>query len=161
MDDCRHHCLEEWRSLVGSVILSFGEIELITLKCLAHLPNDHIYESVSTLPFGRRVDLIVEILEGRSNSISEVASLIKKLKRAKALSDCRNLLAHNPLVADFYVDKITGDVVVERGISSAKKKEKSIDLPSLKELAGEVDGLASELYITMGKIIENETKSNA
>jgi hypothetical protein len=146
--------LAEWRTLVGTVILSFGDIELITLKCLAHIPTDNIYESVSTLPFGRRVDLIIEILEGRPNIPDAVATLIEKLKRAKSLSEYRNVLAHNPLVADIYVHEIRGDVVVEHGISSARKKGKSIDLASLKELAGEVEDLASELYMTLGKVIE-------
>jgi hypothetical protein len=151
--------LAEWRTLVGTVILSFGDIELITLKCLAHLPTDSIYESVSTLPFGRRVDLIIEILQGRANTPNAVTTLIEKLKRAKLLSEYRNVLAHNPLVADIYVHQITGDVVVEHGISSARKKEKSIDLASLKELVAEVKGLASELYMTMGKVIEEIDRS--
>ena len=153
MDDYQHQ-LAEWRTLVGTVILSFGEIELITLKCLAHLPTDNIYESTSTLPFGRRVDLIIEILQGCGNKPNAATALIEKLKQAKSLSEYRNLLAHNPLVADIYVHQITGDVVVEHGISSARKKEKSIDLASLKELAGEVEDLASELYMTLGKIVE-------
>lgn len=153
MDDYQRQ-LAEWKTLVGTVILSFGDIELITLKCLAHLPTDNIYESASTLPFGRRVDLIIEILQGYGNKPNAATTLIEKLKQAKSLSEYRNLLAHNPLVADIYVHQITGDVVVEHGISSARKKEKSIDLASLKELAGEVEGLASELYMTLGKIVE-------
>jgi hypothetical protein len=151
--------LEEWRTLVGTVILSFGDIELITLKCLAHLPADNIYESASTLSFGRRVDLIIEILRGRSNVPSVATLLIEKLKRAKSLSEYRNVLAHNPLVADIYVHQITGDVVVEHGISSARKKEKTIDITSLKELAGEVEDLVSELYMILGKIIEEVDQS--
>lgn len=146
--------LAEWRTLVGTVILSFGDIELITLKCLAHLPSDNIYESVSTLPFGRRVDLIIDILQGRASTPNAAAPLIEKLQRAKSLSEYRNVLAHNPLIADFYVHKVTGDVVVEHGISSARRKGKSIDLASLKELAGEVEGLAGELYMTLGKIAQ-------
>ncbi len=153
MDDYQRQ-LAEWRTLVGTVFLSFGDIELITLKCLAHIPTDNIYESVSTLPFGRRVNLIIEILRGRAYAPDAVATLIEKLKRAKSLSEYRNVLAHNPLLADIYVHRITGDVVVEHGISSARKKEKSIDLASLKELAGEVEDLASELYMTLGKVIE-------
>lgn len=144
----------EWRTLVDTFILSFGDIELITLKCLAHLPTDKIYESVATLPFGRRVDLIIEILQNRANSSHNIATLINKLKLAKSLSEYRNVLAHNPLVADIYVHQLTGDVIVEHGISSAKKREKTIDLASMKELAGEVESLASELYITLSKITE-------
>ena len=31
---------EEWRTVVGKAIICFGEIELITYKCLAHIPSD-------------------------------------------------------------------------------------------------------------------------
>ncbi|MBI2472522.1 MAG: hypothetical protein HYV59_14985 [Planctomycetes bacterium] len=148
----------EWRTLVGTVILSFGDIELITLRCLAHLPTYNIYESVSTLPFGRRVDLIIEILQGWANTHNAVTTLMEKLKRAKALSEYRNVLAHNPLVADIYIHQITDDVIVEHSIS-ARKKEKSIDITSLKKLAGEVEGLALELYMTLEKVIKEIDRS--
>jgi len=149
--------MQEWRILVGTTILSFGEIELITLKCLAHIPKDEIYKSVSTLPFGRRIDLVVEILNSReSKKNKEIINFIEKLKKAKKLSEYRNVLAHNPLMADIYMDNISGDIKVEQIISSSKNKDKSIDLASLKEIAAEVESLASDLYMAIGKIIEAE-----
>jgi hypothetical protein len=145
---------------VGTAILSFGEIELITLECLKCFPTDNIYKSVSTLPFGKRVDLIIEILQGRANTPGAITTLIKKLKQAKSLfSKYRNMLAHNPLFAYIYVHKKTGDVVVKYRISSAREKEQAIDLAALKELAVEVEGFASELYMTLQKAIEEVNRS--
>ena len=152
--DERTRELDEWRCMVGTAILSFGDIEFITLKCLAHIPSDTIVKVASHLPFSRRVDLIVEILEGRSSQSQSVMTLIAKLKRAKALSEYRNVIAHNPLLLDLYINQATGDMKAERAITAARSDGKSIDLPGLTELATEAESLASELYLVLGKIVE-------
>lgn len=35
----------EWQAFVGKAILRFGDIELISLRCLAWIPTDKIAES--------------------------------------------------------------------------------------------------------------------
>ena len=81
-------------------------------------------------------------------------TLIAKLKRAKALSEYRNVIAHNPLLLDLYINQATGDMKAERAITAARSDGKSIDLPGLTELAAEAESLASELYLVLGKIVE-------
>lgn len=153
--------MEEWRQLVGTAILSFGDIEFITLKCLAHLPSDKIFKSMSGLPFSCRVDLIIEILQSRSSLPRHAEVLINKLQRAKALSEYRNVIAHNPLLLDVYLIKANDDLRFEHAISSARSREKTIDLASLKELSAEIEDLAAELYLVLGKIVEEiEENSN-
>lgn len=153
MDEhAREH--DEWRRMVGTAILSFGDIEFITLKCPAHIPSDTIVKVSSRLPFSRRVDLIVQILEGRSSQPPSVMTLIATLKRAKALSEYRNMIAHNPLLLDLYIDQASGDMKAERAITAARSEGKSIDLAGLKELAAEAESLASELYLVLGNIVE-------
>lgn len=149
------HQKAKWRTLVGTAVLSFCDIEFITQECLKHLPTDNICKSVSTLPFGRRVDLIIEILQGWANTPKAATTLIEKLKLAKKLfSKYRNVLAHNPLCVDIYVQHETGDIVLDHSISSLREKEKSINFASLKKLADEVEDLASELYKTLEKVIK-------
>jgi hypothetical protein len=145
----------KWRTLVGTAVLSFCDIEFITQECLKHLPTDNIYKSVSTLPFSRRVDLIIEILQGWSNTPKAATTLIEKLKLAKKLfSEYRNVLVHNPLAVDIYVQHETDDIVFDHNISSERKNKKTINLTSLKKLAYEVKDLASELYMTLEKVIK-------
>jgi len=148
MDDYEQE-LNEWRLLVGTAILSFGNIEFATIKCLTHLPRDNISKTTSSLPFGRRVDLIIELLEGQKENAAINSEFIIKLKRAKELAEWRNVLAHNPLATSVYEHKATGDLLLEKTIKAERKKGKEIDLPKLKELASEISSLSSEIYYSL------------
>ena len=147
--------MQEWRILVGTTILSFGEIELITYKCLAHIPKDKIHKSLSSLPFTKRIDLIIEILESRKINDTEFNDFINNLKSARKLAKYRNLLAHNPLAVDVYMDKVTGDIEVEQLISSIKNENKVISLGKLKEIALEAELLSSKLYQSLNRVLDN------
>ena len=145
--------LEEWRTLVGTAILGFGEIELVTLKCLEHLPNDNIYPSTSSLPLGKRIDIISDILEPRSTEPA-IAVFVEKLHRAKVLSEFRNVIAHSPLVAEVFQHRETGNVEVQNLIRSARNKKKALDLSSMKEISAEIEELASELWMAIAEIAQ-------
>jgi hypothetical protein len=152
--------LETWRAVVGKAIVCFGELELITYKCLAHIPSDRISETSSRLNFARRVDLIVEILEGRAPLPANVATFVKKLRRAKELAQTRNDIAHNPVMLNVFVHEASGDVALENCIATARGG-RFIDLAGAKEFADEVENLASEMWLQIGKITEhNEAASN-
>ena len=142
--------LDEWRRLVGTVLLSFGEIELVTMKCLAHLPSDKIRDTASRLPLGTRIDLLVEIIEGRETADAAAVQLVKALKEAKSFAEVRNVFAHNPLQLDIYTSKSTDDMPVEFIIRKLRS-DKAIDLALLKEHAAKAADLASELYSAFGK----------
>ena len=145
---------DEWRALVGTAIVCFGDLELITIKCLAHIPHDRIAETASRLPFARRVDLLVEIIEGRGQLPSSITTFLSQLKRARKLAEVRNVIAHNPVMLNLYLQRGTGDVHAERSIAAARREGLSIDLASLKEFAAEVEDLASALWLQIGKLIE-------
>jgi len=106
------------------------------------------------MDFARRVDILIEILNGRTDHEDTVENLIFNLQRAKELAPHRNVLAHNPLFADIYMHKATGDVAVERAITSARNKNRVIDLPFMKELASDVEDVAAQLWIEFGKVRE-------
>ena len=55
----------QWEALVGRAILCFGDIELISIKCLALIPSDKIGDSAARMDFYRRAELLIEILEAR------------------------------------------------------------------------------------------------
>jgi hypothetical protein len=140
---------DEWRRLVGTVLLSFGEIELLTMKCLAHLPSDKIADTASRLPFGTRTDLLVEIIEDRYGASGGAPEFVKALKAAKKFAEVRNVLAHNPLQLDIYVNKSPDAVLTELTIT---RSGKSIDLAAMKEHAASAENLVSELYLAFGKL---------
>ena len=153
MDDFEQHQreIEQWRAVVGKAIVSFGELELVTHQCLAHIPSDKISETSSRLPFSRRVDLIVEILEGRTPVPEAVSSFIAMLKRARKLAETRNDIAHNPVMMNVFIHKASGDVLLERSIAT-DRGGRIIDLPELKEFAAEVEDLAGSMWMQIGTI---------
>jgi hypothetical protein len=145
---------DEWRCLVGRALLSFGDIEFFTLRCLANIPADTISKTSLALRFEQRVDLLVEIIEGHHAAPGSAANhLANKLKAAKALATVRNVIAHNPLQLKVYAQP-TGDEIVDRVISAARSPDKLIDLAGLKEYAAAVEDLVSELYLALGPAVE-------
>lgn len=155
--DTFHAETVEWQALVGKAIVSFGEIELIALKCLSHISIDQVSHTAARLRFGQRVDLLVEILNGRRPLHSTFEEFIKTLLRAKELAGTRNLIAHNPVMMNIYEQMTTGDLTFQRAITSARNDRHCMDLEELKEFAAEVEDLASGLWLMLGKIIEAET----
>src|SRR5690242_10450980 len=111
--------VREWRFAIGKAIVCFGEVELVTYQCLAHIPSDKISEASPRLGFTQRIDLIVEILERRRPVSSPIENFVKLLKRARQLASFRNDVAHNPAMLNIFVHKTTGDFSLEHCISSA------------------------------------------
>ncbi|TAJ16272.1 MAG: hypothetical protein EPO47_07700 [Rugosibacter sp.] len=136
----------EWQALVGKAILRFGDIELISLLCLAHIPTDKIAESAARLEFSRRADILIEILEGRPALTEPMAALLAGFKRAKVLARTRNLIAHNPVMLDIYVSPHTEDIYTEHTIASARSSGQTLTIEQLREFAAEVEDLSSSLW---------------
>ncbi|MDE1943708.1 MAG: hypothetical protein KGI47_11275 [Betaproteobacteria bacterium] len=145
----------EWQALVGKAILRFGDIELISLSCLAHIPTDKIAESAARLEFSRRADILIEILEGRSGITPPLAALLVGFKRAKVLTRTRNLIAHNPVMLDIYVNPHTDDVYTERTIASARSTGLTLNLEQLREFAADVEELSSSLWLNFMQAVNS------
>lgn len=144
---------QEWRAVVGKAIVCFGELELITYKCLAHIPSDKIAKTATRLGFAQRVDLITEILEGRSPVSDEVLVFVGMLKKAKTLAQVRNVIAHNPVMLNVFVRETSGDVLLEQSIATVRGN-RFIDLVDAKEFADEVEDLASTMWLQIGKVAQ-------
>lgn len=136
----------EWQALVGKAILRFGDIELISLRCLAQIPTEKIAASVARLEFSRRADILIEILEGRPTLTESLEALLTGFKRAKELAKLRNLIAHNPVMLDIYVNPQTEDIYTEHTIASARSTGQTLNIEQLKEFAAEVEDLSSSLW---------------
>ena len=136
----------DWQVLVGKAILFFGEIELISVKCLSHIPVDSLGRTAVRLEFGRRVELLLEILESRENPSVALRGLIEGFKSAKELAKIRNLIAHNPVMLDLYLNETMDDHYVERSIRSVRGGAEPFRLEDLKQFASDVEQLASALW---------------
>lgn len=141
----------EWQALVGKAILRFGDIELISLRCLALIPTDKIAESAARLEFSRRAEVLIEILEGRPALTEPLVALLAGFKRAKVLARTRNLIAHNPVMLDIYVNPQTDDIYTEHTIASARSNGQTLSLEQLKEFAVEIEDLSSSLWLNFMK----------
>lgn len=136
----------EWEELIGKSFRQFAEIEYISVKCLSLIPTDKISDAASRLTFGQRASILIEILEARENRDQHTESLLDGFKRAKALSKKRNLIAHNPMVMNIYLDEDKIAHKVEHKIARTRGKERSIDLAELRRFAAEVEKVSAVLW---------------
>jgi len=142
----------QWEALVGRAILCFGDIELISIKCLALIPSDKIGDSAARMDFYRRAELLIEILEARPERDANLNAILLGIKRAKVLAKTRNLIAHNPVMMNLYVNDDETEAFAQHAISSARAGNQTLDLDDLKEFAAEVEDLSSTLWLTFMKL---------
>jgi hypothetical protein len=64
----------------------------------------------------------------------------------------RNLIAHNPLMLDYYQHP-DGSYTHKENIVSLRKEQHRITLPELQQFAAKSEQLASELYGCMSAVI--------
>src|ERR1700730_15439360 len=94
---------KKWAPLVGRFVLSFGDIENVTYLALRQLPKDKIFKTTSSLGFGMRVDLVIELVKDHGEIGKRLSErFVDKLKAAKKLSETRNLIEHSPVVFKVY-----------------------------------------------------------
>jgi hypothetical protein len=138
---------------VGRFILSFGDIENVTYLALLQLPKDKIFQTTSTLGFGKRADLVVELIKDHTEIGKRLSErFVEKLKAAKKLSETRNLVAHSPVVMKVYHHPKEGWTHREIALANAKNRDRDVSLASLRKAATEADRLAKALYNLYGKI---------
>lgn len=144
---------EKCVTLVGRLIVSFGDIENITYLGLLQLPKDSIFESTSKLGFGARVDLLLEILNGHVKLDPTLRKTFsEKLLGAKKLAEIRNTVAHSPLMLLVYQHPTEDWVHTELSLGNAKNKDKALTLEKLSASTDVVEELASDLYNLYGEI---------
>jgi hypothetical protein len=89
----------DWVLAIGKLILNFGAIESQTYLWLAQLHGQvPLPAGDVTMMFGRRVDRILELTAIESRASAHQAAVVPAWGRARALSQFRNQIAHDPLV---------------------------------------------------------------
>jgi len=137
--------LNEWSHLVGYSILHFCDIERLTLLILKNLPTEPIDAAALNLRFAQRVELILSILSNKDIPSETKAKLTDLLKRAKKLSETRNLIVHNPLYFTGYEDE---EGNIQPLIHKRSGKEKAINFEDLTEFSKTLETVTYELFET-------------
>ena len=135
-----------WEPLVGRAMLRFGEIEVITIRCLRFLPGKHKLREVGNWKFTPRVNLILTLLAAKSDPDRD--RLAELLREAKRLVRTRNLIAHNPLEMTVYQLRETGEFALTLEIRKLLGGEADVlDREALETFVAEVSALRSALGI--------------
>jgi hypothetical protein len=133
----------EWEIYTGRLIVSFGDIELLTYKLFNLWLTD---KSAKEYTIGERINKLIGYV-GRLNSKDERKQKIKNLLIAvKKLNVQRNQVAHNPTVLRKYDDSIYESVIIDlRGENAA------LSLEELHEYANAAESAKSELFIVVSQ----------
>lgn len=128
-----------WREEVGGLILACGDIELITYRIWADLRSTKKAEK----NFKARINELIKELGAKDPANEETILL---LRRALALANKRNIVAHSPLQLQAYQHRRTGNLQFEHAIVGSKSGD-YIDDTELRELRAEAESIVAGLYI--------------
>ena len=131
-----------WATAIGNGFVAFGSLEHTIVVCLREIPQDKFQRFARSLRLSQRIDLLLELLEEKSQP--ECLELSEKLKQVKVLVPTRNLIAHNPLVLEFY-EHPEGGYAFSEAIAAIHKVGQKITLPEAQEFAAASQRLATEL----------------
>lgn len=138
-----------WSEPIGRAFLAFGSIEHAVLIGLREIPRDKLQRTVVRMPLASRIELLIEIIESRSETPYFVFATA--LKKAKELAKIRNILAHNPLVLEVY-ETGDGNFLTTEVIAAMHNEKHRMSFTELSEFVREAEGLAEQLYECLARI---------
>ena len=134
----------KWAAAIGRAFVAFGSIEHTTVVCLRNIPRDNLQTFARSLKLVPRVELLRELLAPYEQP--EAAQLASVLGQVKALAPTRNLIAHNPLVLEFYEDP-NGGYTFRESIAAIHKEGHKITLGEVEQFASASESLATNLIV--------------
>jgi hypothetical protein len=143
-DEKYEEFVDRWAKEIGRFILAFGSIEYTTYMALQTFPRDPIGDPTSKLQLGDRIELLLAILEVRMDANSPRFCAL--LREVKGLIDGRNLVAHNSVGLDIYVNYDESDFDVVESIRSPKRPDKHLRIEKLVENRKRAEQLARDLH---------------
>jgi hypothetical protein len=139
---------DDWAAAIGKAFVAFGGIEHVTVVCLREIPRDKLLKATKSFRLVQRIDLLLEILE--AYPAQAYRTLAGQLERAKELAETRNLIAHNPLVLEFY-ERPDGKLFHQQVIA-AMHRDRKITLEELQAFADDSMALSAALYDTSSEV---------
>lgn len=138
----------KWATLIGRIFVSFGHIESCTYKCIEAFADSRVAKHLNNQTLARRIDILKDLVEGIDSPQENRDQFIAILNEIKALSEKRNLIAHNPLVLHIFDSDTEGKPFAEKIISS-KKPNKQIEFEELVVIANKSEDLSGNLHKIM------------
>lgn len=136
----------EWEIFTGRLIVSFGDIELLTYKLFKWWIPDMCAKEYT---LDQRLNKLIGYVD-RLTSQDERKNKIKDLLiSAKKLCIQRNQVAHNPTVLKKYDDSLYENVIVD-----LRGENEAMSLEQLHEYADEAELVASELFILISQFTD-------
>lgn len=146
----------DWQLAVGKAILSFGNIELVIIRCFELIQDHGIAPEVV---YGDKFKLKANKLIPKVNTFFADKALKRqfgnKLRAAVALADTRNLIAHNPVMLEVFTNDDESMLKVEHQIRGIRKTNVTMNLEQLKEFADQVESLSSELWLAFCELAKD------
>lgn len=118
------------------------------MVCLRSIPQGSLQKSTKSFRLSQSIGLLTEILEAYEDEPYRLLS--EHLGHAKVLAETRNLIAHNPLLLEFY-ERPDGSIYHQEVIA-AMHRDRKISLAELKAFADEAEVLASALYAASSEV---------
>lgn len=137
--------------LVGRAILDFGRIEFCSLQAAEILPHETILKTAANLPLTARLDLLIEIFQGRRKKGEAVNRFIALLQICKKLTKTRNIIAHNPLLVEMSFPK--GGCHQIPKICKYLDREKKVTQEQLIKFCEDTASLADELEDSIHSVL--------
>jgi hypothetical protein len=126
------------------------------------LSNKSIPNSVRTLLFEKRTEILRELLSNNKKITANLQSIIAaQLDEALSLSkNVRNIVAHNHILLELYRSSEDGQIYEKAYIHSSRNRNKKISLENMIEAAKTAELLATRIsasYLDMlGEYCDNE-----
>jgi len=149
---------EEWSKAVGRAVLTFGNLEWVTYQCLGLFSTDKIFETVVSLNYAKRIDLILEILSGKKLEGKTFAKANELFSEAKAKAKIRNVFVHNPLGVGIYQDQ-EGNIQLKDEIRHYRESNKVYNLEDIQAFGKECEELELKIMELIGQM-RKEIDSN-
>lgn len=133
----------DWEVFTGRLIISFGEIELLTHRLFGlWLPEKSGHEC--TLP--QRLDKLIGYVDHLTDQSAKKQRLIDLLIECRKLHVIRNQVAHNPTILTKF-----DETNYENEITDLRGENDPISLEQLHEYADEAQSVKSELLIIVSQ----------
>lgn len=142
----------QWRAATGRFLLEFASIEWFTYHIINELPTERIFESTKDLPFRKRADLAIQLLQGKGLDESLTQKAISLLKESIKLAEKRNILAHSPLLLNLFDEAVGPDLKFD--IFRYGDSVPEISFEDLEQLCLKVEAITRELYIVIDRVRE-------
>jgi len=152
----REEVRRKWEPYVGKFFLSFTAIEHFVTISIDVLSKKSISNTVRTLLFEKRTEILKELLENNNKvSVHTKSKIRNQVDEAIKLSrNVRNIIAHNHILMELYESPADGEIYEKAYIHSSRNKSKKISLENMIEAARNTEILAnrlSESYLDMLK----------